>query len=191
MRCPDPISRDRSSTAGTDPSAERQVTVKSLTADQLDQAFPLIQAIAPSITLEEWRAFAEPLLEKPSGAPQAQGGVLIAEDERGYISGLVAYRVQQDLMHGSVLVAEHFIAFDFFERDRIADALARALEGLAAGHRCAAIHTMLPEGVERARRQWLVEMLQHRGHAPHCFALQKPMMRKTAGAKSLSLPQAT
>lgn len=191
MRCPDPISRDQNPAAEEDASAGRQVAVKSLTADRLNQAFPLIQAIAPSITLEEWRAFAEPLLQGPNGTPQALGGVLIAEDERGYISGLVAYRVQQDLMHGSVLVAEHFIAFDFFERDRIADALARALEGLAAGHRCAAIHTVLPEGVERARRQWLVEMLQHRGHAPHCFALRKPMMRKTADSKSLSMPQAT
>ncbi|WP_119167490.1 hypothetical protein [Algihabitans albus] len=191
MRCPDPVSRDQNLTAVENPPPGRNVTVKSLTVDRVDQAFPLIQAIAPGITLEEWQAFAQSLLGGATDSMPAPGGILIAEDERGYIAGLVAYRVQRDLLHGPVLVAEHFIAFDFFERDRIADALARALEGLAAGHRCAAIHTVLPDGIERARRQWLVEMLEHRGHAPHCFALQKPMMQKCADSKSLSMPQTT
>ena len=189
MRCPDPLTRDQSLTPVENPPPARHVTVKSLTTDRINQAFPLIQAIAPSIGLEEWQAFAQALLVGETDTRPAPGGILIAEDERGYIAGLVAYRLQRDLLQGPVLVAEHFIAFDFFERDRIAEALARALEGLAAGHRCAAIHTVLPEGVERARRQWLVDMLQHRGHAPHCFALQKPMMQKSASSKSLPMPQ--
>ncbi len=196
MRCPDPITRNQSLTPVDPSSPARNVTVMSLTTDRVNQAFPLIQAIAPNVSLEEWQAFAQPLLSRGTDTTTAPGGILpggilIAEDERGYIAGLVAYRLQRDLLHGPVLVAEHFIAFDFFERDRIADALARALEGLAAGHRCAAIHTVLPDGIERARRQWLIDMLQHRGHAPHCFALQKPMAQKSASSKSLPMPQAT
>ncbi len=170
------------------PSPTRDITVKSLTADRLNQAFPLIQAIAPNITLEAWKEFALPLVPRSGDDRRWQGGILIVEDGRGYISGLVAYRVQRDLLHGPVLVAEHFVAFDFFERDRIAEALARALEGLAAGHRCAAIHTVLPEGAERGRRQWLIDMLKLRGHQPHRVALHKPMAQKAAGGQSASMP---
>lgn len=182
------------------PPPVRDVEIKSLRPERVDQAFPLIQAIAPTVTLAEWRAFAAPLLPQPGqtahphgNSPHGtgphggnpHGGILVAEDERGYMAGLVAYRLQHDLTTGPVLVAEHFVAFDFFERDRIADALARALEGLAAGHRCAAIETVLPDGIERARRQWLVEMLELRGHQPHRFALRKAM------SKSMAVPQAT
>ncbi len=168
----------------------REIQIKSLKPDRIDQAFPLIQAIAPAVGLEEWRAFAAALLPRPGEAGPPRGGILIAEDERGYMAGLVAYRIQHELVSGPVLVAEHFIAFDFFERDRIADALARALEGLAAGHRCAAIQTVLPEGAERSRRQWLVDMLQLRGHQPHCFSLRKALHVKPV-AKSMAVPQPT
>jgi hypothetical protein len=171
--------------AGREPG--RDVVIRSLTPQRVDQAFPLIQAIAPRIGLEEWRAFAQALLATGAGEAEPAaipaGGILVAEDGRGYLAGLVAYRVQHDLVQGPILVAEHFVAFDFFERDRIAEALARALEGLATGHRCAAVHTVLPEGAERGRRAWLEDMLRLRGHKPHCFALRKAL------AGGLAAPQ--
>jgi hypothetical protein len=163
----------------------REVRIKTLTPDRVDQAFPLIQAVAPNITLEAWRRFAAPLVPQPGQVGPAAGGILFAEDERGYMAGMVAYRIQHDLEHGPILVAEHFVAFDFFERDKIAEALARALEGLAAGHRCAAVHTVLPEGAERSRREWLIDMLKLRGHRPHCFALRKAMQ-----PQSMAVPPA-
>jgi hypothetical protein len=192
---PVPKSTEDSETVPDFGSAQmRHVAVKSLTPQRLDQAYPLVRAIAPALALEDWRAYAAPLIGAQGehegaqggeqGGERASGGILVAEDERGYMAGLVVYRIQRDLLTGPILVAEHFVAFDFFERDRIAEALARALEGLAAGHRCAAVHTVLPEDAERGRRQWLEDMLKLRGHRPHCFALRKAL----AGGMPIAQP---
>ena len=47
--------------------------------------------------------------------------------ERDTIGGLCSYRVERDLVHGLLLNADHFLAFDLFDRRAVAHALAATL----------------------------------------------------------------
>ncbi|HEY0833176.1 MAG TPA: hypothetical protein VGE72_04620 [Azospirillum sp.] len=119
-------------------------TAKPLGLRQIDQAYPLVRTIAPDLEVERWRGFATALtgLSRASGAP---GGIMTAQNERGYIHGLFSYSVRADLHYGQVLAVDNFIVLDLFNPAGAASVLLKAMEDVARAHHCAAIHTALPE----------------------------------------------
>ena len=139
----------------------RSLETRPLTPERIAQAFPLIQTAYPVVSLEDWRDFATPLA---SAQGPADGGIITVVNEQGYIVGLCCYLDTQDLRHGAVLLANHFLILDLFDQQAVVRALADALESLARERRCTAIHTSVPEtGVKRAD-DWLVRILRSRGH---------------------------
>jgi hypothetical protein len=139
----------------------RSLEIRPLTPERVAQAFPLIQIAFPAVSLEDWRNFAAP----PARAQgQADGGIITVISEQGYIVGLCCYRVAQDLRHGAVLLANHFLILDLFDQQAVVRALADAVESLARERRCTAIHTSLPETVVKGADDWLVRILRSRGH---------------------------
>lgn len=155
----------------------RQLTTLPLTESRIGQAYPLIQAALPEVTLDAWQRFAEPLVA-PSAGPET--GILTVESERGYIAGLSIYRIYFDLRHGSALVADHFMALDLFDRITVVHALAEALESLGREHGCVAVHTNVPDRGTKLRvsENSLVAALRERGHSLEslrlCKLLRKP-----------------
>jgi hypothetical protein len=139
----------------------RNLETRSLTPEQVAQAFPLIQTALPAVTLDDWRDFATPLA---SPAGQATSGVVTVISEQDYIVGLCCYRVEKNLRHGAVLMADPFLALDLFDSKAVARALADAIETLAREWRCTAIHTSLPETGVKEADNWLVRILRSRGH---------------------------
>ncbi len=113
------------------------------------------------MSLEDWRDFATP----PARAQgQVAGGIITVVSEQGYIVGLCCYRVTQELLHGAVLLANHFLILDLFGQQAVVRALADAVESLARERRCTAIHTSLPETGVKGADDWLVRNLRDRGH---------------------------
>ena len=141
----------------------RKLETRRLTPDRVAQVFPLIQAALREVTLEDWRAFAAPLV-----APEAQpdAGIITVVSEQGYIAGLCSYRIEHLLEHGTALNAEHFLALDLFDQETVVHALAEAIESLARERHCAAVHTNLPEtgGKKNAESGWMLRLLNGRGH---------------------------
>ncbi len=144
-----------------DGTAVRNLETRPLTAERIAQAFPLIQTALPAVTLEEWRDFATPLAG-PAG--QAAGGVVTVLNEQGYIVGLCCYRVAQELQHGTVFLADPFLAVDLLGLQAVVRTLADAVESLAREWRCTAIHTCLPTPGLKGTDAWLVRKLRRRGH---------------------------
>ncbi len=142
--------------------AVRNLKTRSLTPERVAQAFPLIQTALAKVTLEEWSNFATPLLASPAG--QATGGVVTVNSEQDIIVGLCCYRVEKNLRHGAVLMADPFLALDLLDLKAVAYALADAIESLAREWRCTAIHTSLPATGVKGAENWLVRNLRSRGH---------------------------
>ena len=143
--------------------AVRQLRTRPLTGERIAQAFPLVQTSLPQVTLDAWRDFAEALVSHRNGAA---AGIIAVLGERDYIAGLCSYRIGHDLVHGRLLSAEHFLAFDLLDRRAVAHALAEGIEGLARAHHCTAIHTHLPRmgDADPERGGGLQDVLSTRGH---------------------------
>ncbi len=150
----------------------RELITKPLSGKLVDQAFPLVQAALPSVDLEQWRHFAGQLIcpEAPDNT-----GILSVLTEQGYIAGLSIYRIEPSLAHGPVLIADHFMALDLFNRAAVVNALADFLEDLARRRGCTALHTHIPEkdGVWQGPADGLVSILRDRGHAIESLRLCK------------------
>jgi hypothetical protein len=157
--------------------AVRQLQVRPLTPDGIAQAFPLIQAGLPSVTLEDWCDFATRLV---SANPPASAGVMTVISEQGYIAGLSIFQIEADLKHGPSMTARHFLALDLFDRDAVVHAMAEGLEGLARDRRCTALHTHLPNSGTRMvdPEEGLVGLFRSRGHEVEtvqmCKVLRQP-----------------
>jgi hypothetical protein len=150
----------------------RHLKIRPLTTERITQAFPLIQAALPAVTLAAWRAFAAALM---TGGAARDSGILAVTDERNYIAGLCSYRVVPDLVHGRLLDAGHFLAFDLIDRRPVAEALAEGIEAMARDRGCSAVHTQLPRRNDTLSQpgDGLGELLAACGHRVETLGLCK------------------
>ncbi len=165
----------------------RQLSTQPLSAESVTQAFALIQTALPEVTLAAWRDFAAAMLSSradPGGTvDDAQGGawgcgILAVTDGCNYIAGLCSYRLVPDLVHGRLLDAGHFLAFDLLDRRPVVEALAKALEAVARECGCTAVHTHLPyrNGAPTEPADGLSGLLAARGHRVESLGLCKRLV---------------
>lgn len=162
----------------------RDLTIKALADEEINQAFPLVQAAVPRVTLDQWRDFARRKTAATQGGATGIQGVLT---EQNYIAGLGIYRVEYDLCHGSTLIVDYFLALDLFNREAVIHALAESLEDIAHQRGCLAIHTHIAERVD----QWqgppngMSSILRQRGHVIKslrmCKLLDQAPQRERSG----------
>jgi len=154
---------------------------KPLGRRQIDQAYPLVCAMAPGLGVDQWRAFAAALLDSATLGSSTEGaagdgdagkgrlpasrGIMTVQNAQGYLHGLFSYTAEPHLLHGRTLCVDNFVVLDLFDVAGVAEALLQAMEGLARRLGCAAIHTTLPDRLTRH------DSLQgsHRDPIPDCF----------------------
>lgn len=147
---------------------------KPLGQRQIDQAYPLVRAVAPDLGVEQWRAFAAAFLARR----EAPGGIMTVQNARGYIHGLYAFTVEQSLRHGRILAVTNVVVLDLFDMTGPAETLLRSMEGLARGHGCSAIHTTLLQGAapaEPASQPSLLGCFRNEGYWADSVRLCKPL----------------
>lgn len=149
---------------------------KPLGRRQIDQAYPLVCAMAPGLGIDRWRAFAAAVLDSATlegsgeGRPPASRGIMTVQNAQGYLHGLFSYTAEPHLLHGRTLCVDNFVVLDLFDVAGVAEALLRAMEGLARRLGCAAIHTTLPdrfarpESLEGSRRDPIPDCFRTEGH---------------------------
>jgi len=147
----------------------RELIIKLLDRESVDQAFPLACLSASGLSLEEWRRFAT----GPAGALGASHGVLSIQNRSGVIQGLCSYRFEASLRHGRVCVAEDLVALDLMDDTCVADALLRALEDLARRGGATALRLNLPGQSPAGDR--LIARLRGRGHRWESVGLVKEL----------------
>ncbi len=148
---------------GDNRSTKRRFTARPLALDRVDDAFPIARATTPGLTLDQWRGFAsEAMARADAPAPPA---IMLVENDRGYIQGICAYRLQRDVRDGAVLTVEHLSTIDLIDTKAVADALLAALESLAREAGCQMIHLHVPEpSPGHAARGGLYDALRAAGH---------------------------
>lgn len=151
---------------------ERRFTVKPLPASRIDTVFPLVQAAMPGLTLAHWRQFAANAAT-PTGSATSPG-ILVVENERGYIQGFCTFRVQHDLRHGTIIAVDDLVALDLVNGEAVAAALVQALEERARRLGCGAVQLHVDEEPQaRHAAPTLCEYLKRQGHVVEAIRLVK------------------
>jgi hypothetical protein len=108
----------------------------------IEQAFPLVSARTPSMTLDRWTRFA--VQHVAPRAAELPRGLMAVQNQAGYILGMFAFAVREDLDEGRVLSIENVIVPNMPGRDMIWSAVADSIDRLATMNGCRAILADLP-----------------------------------------------
>jgi hypothetical protein len=140
----------------------RNYKVRSLLLENAALAFPLIQSAVPNVSLDAWLAY----VAAQNQARMETTGIIIVQSKRGYIHGLLQYRVATTLGHGKALHVEHLIALDTGDRAAAIKMLIGIMDDLARKFDCAAIYTSLPDAWVHAK-SGMPTVLDHLRDAGH------------------------
>jgi hypothetical protein len=123
--------------------------VRNLGPDRLRQAYSLVQAVHPRLSLEAWRRYARSRLERRgTTGPAARRGILSLENQHGCILALYAFRVEPDLLQGRALRCEYLAAVDLLNPRQALRALIEAICQRAHLTGCTAIRIATPHNQE-------------------------------------------
>jgi len=179
-----------------------------LRADQVDQAWPLVNAILPKVSLDDWRRYAsdwqtETAVSEPSGSvtlfESANGlGLQVATSvpeagimtlqEAGYIQAMFRYTVSDTLAHGRTLLVDEVLLLTPFHQNATDKAFSLAVEGLAERLACRSVHLLLtaaaqPNAVPSASSDGLHRAFTNAGYQREGVWLCRPeRSRSTEGS---------
>lgn len=145
----------------------RAFSIRPVTADLVEQAFPVVQAAAPGVTLEQWRAFA-------TNPPGENGmGLVGVFNEQGYIVGLFAYRREPHLQHGRILRICHLAAVDLIDAEPVLQTLLQAIDEQAQAQGCSAILMATPPSYLKVSAHWMHPLFAARGYSLDSTQIRK------------------
>jgi hypothetical protein len=112
----------------------------------IEQAYPIVRTLAPGITFERWVQFARPQIT--SHSPEWPHGLMAIENPGGYILGLFAFEVRDDLHESRTLWLSNIVVPDIPGRDEVGRSIIKASEHLAMVHGCHAIRADLNNEID-------------------------------------------
>lgn len=159
---------------------EVRFIAKALPPDRVMQAYPLLQASEPSLTLERWQEFAEGRSntgngKTGNGKTGCNCGIIAVESENGYLHGLFTFDIAEDLTLGRTLFIDNIVVADLVRRRPVVEAMIDKIEALAAAHDCRAqrIHLSEDNPIAASDRPNLVELFVSRGNEITNLGLSK------------------
>lgn len=123
-----------------------------LSADKIDQAYPLVRELKENLTLEAWRDYAEAYLA-PAASDKGHRGIIGAE-HRDCIRGLLCYDVLTDLVDLTTLAVRDVIVLGMPAGQPVARSLLQHLFAIAGAHQCGAIRIDLSKSMKWLAREW-------------------------------------
>lgn len=112
----------------TKASYKPQFYVGALHLADADLAFPLVRAIAPEVSLDDWLSYVERRCR--------EGGLMGLFGDNNVLMGLFSYRFGERLRHGRVLALDDFVSFELSQAAPARKALMTAAEKLARSLGC-------------------------------------------------------
>lgn len=130
----------------------------ALDRERIDMAYALVRDSDPPVSLNQWRGYAQALLDEDVSriAPR---GIIVAEAPADYIRGIFAYHVCPDLPLGNRLDLDCIAVPEAFDRRAIANALIDQFNSLARHHDCRGVVTHL-----RHDQAWLDPFFRTTGY---------------------------
>jgi hypothetical protein len=131
----------------------------------IEQAYPIVRTLAPGVTLERWVQFARPRIT--SRSPEWPHGLMAIQNPGGYILGLFAFEVRDDLHESRTLWVSNIVVPNIPGRDQIGKSIIDAGEHLAMIHGCRAIRADLNNEIDPGDwdRTWLSASLVTCGYS--------------------------
>lgn len=133
-------------------SAISEIRTNRLSADKIDQAYPLVRELRDNLTLEAWRTYAESYLG-PATMGHHHRGIIVAE-YRGTIRGLLCYDVLTDLADSATLAVRDVIVLGVPAGQPAARSLLQHLFAIAGAHQCGVIRVDLTSTMGWLAREW-------------------------------------
>jgi hypothetical protein len=122
-----------------------EITVEPLAFDQLAMVYPLVHEVVRGLDLPDWLRFAR-RIAAPGRAKRS--GIMVAlRAGQPFPCGLFCYREERDLNYGTVLIADHIITLDILDPKPILTALVAELDALATRLGCAAVQSVVRDGL--------------------------------------------
>ena len=112
----------------TNVSHKPQFYVDALDTTGADAAYPLVWAIAPEVSVEDWRDYVQRRCR--------EGGFKVLFDANDTLIGLFSYRFGERLRHGRVLAIDDFVTFELSRAAPARAALMAAAEVFARSRGC-------------------------------------------------------
>jgi hypothetical protein len=106
-------------------------------------ALPLVRATWPVVDMAAWQTYVQFFNDR---APGAESGVLGLRDEARCLCGVLAFRLDRDVVEGPVLAVPLFTAADVANSPRTIRALLDAAETRALDLGCMAVRIHLANG---------------------------------------------
>ncbi len=150
-----------------------------LSPEQAPAVYPLVREAIPGLDLKAWLRFARRVADPRRAA--REGIIVVVRNPRPMPCGLFVYRKEQELGHGNVLIAEHFVAVDLLDAEPVMQALVAELDGLALRLGCNAIRAMVLSPTSQ-----MAASLTSAGHRPAGEALWKEVVAPAGGSSTVS-----
>src|SRR4051812_17882167 len=77
-------------------------TIRPITSDLVDAAYPLIQAAYPLLTLKDWTAYYGEVAD-PMRFCLDQDEIVVVQDQGAYVRGLCISAARRNIRHGRLL----------------------------------------------------------------------------------------
>lgn len=140
----------------------KALRVCRLNSDNVALAYPLIRLQFPGLSFEDWQDFA---LDRINRRGREESGILTVEEPRGYVLGLLVYRIGRSLAQGRTLVVEDVIALDIFRSgtEAVASTLIENIERVAQDQCCNAIRVEPLSRHDGVNGNLLLQLLAGRG----------------------------
>lgn len=133
-------------------SAISEIFTNRLSAEKIDQAYPLVRELRDDLTLEAWRSYAETYLG-PATMRRCHRGIIVAE-YRDTIRGLLCYDVLTDIAESAILAVRDVIVLGVPAGQPAARSLLQHLFAIAGAHQCGVIRVDLSNTMTWLAREW-------------------------------------
>jgi hypothetical protein len=115
--------------------------IEPIGPETIDRAYPLAQAVVPSLSKQEWsRSCRSPDFAEDRASTLGEGEeVVVARNSRGYVKGLCIYAVRDHVTYGRLIDVPFFIASSAADGEGVAKELINFLMGKCDRSVCAGI----------------------------------------------------
>lgn len=147
---------------------ENVVSVAPLEREQIAQAFPLVRAVTPDLTFDQWAQIAGSLTIPDS---YHRRGILAASVASGHLYGLFLYRVEP-VQKPKHLVAHYLAAFGVGHCAPVPLAMVGAVDSLACQLDCEGVQSSVAAG-----QRGVLACLEAAGHRSHRIEFFKDFVK--------------
>jgi hypothetical protein len=161
----------------------RRLKVRPLTIEGIASCYPIWRLELPTLAPDRWRGFAEKQLESKC---EKECGILVAEDDRDCVLGVLIYEIEEDLHHERLFNVVSIVAHDLFPsaRKQVANALIEGAEQLARSRSCQSFRTTLYLSEPDPSSHWLAQQLLTDGHRHVACNLLKELESASDGLRN-------